>query len=69
MLSDRYDDDEELLLKISAVDPRVAALPFVSDEKKENVFNSMEMEITQIHKVFQVHLLLLLPDLPKYSKN
>lgn len=58
MSSYRYDDVEDLLLKISAMDPRVAALPFVSEEKKSTVFHNIQMDISQIYKVFQVKIVL-----------
>lgn len=55
-LNKRYDNEKEALYKASALDPRFKALPFLTEDEREDVYNGVTSEATRTKWALQVTL-------------
>jgi hypothetical protein len=55
-LNKRYLNEKEALYKASALDPRFKALPFLSEDEREDVYNGVTAEATRTKWALQVTL-------------
>ncbi|KAL2082256.1 hypothetical protein ACEWY4_022074 [Coilia grayii] len=55
-LNKRYLNEKEALYKASALDPRFKALPFLSEDEREDVYNGITAEATRTKWALQVTL-------------